>query len=182
MTFPLSVSSQLVTVAELRWRMFLNGLRSKRGKLELVSRIFITIAFAIGGFGGFSAAIGMSWFCVSQDHPERVAFILWGVFFFWQFFPVMATAFTSNPDSSELLRFPLTYRSYFLVRLAYGFFDPASALGTVGVIGVLIGVTIARPLLFPWTLLALYLRALQPHPDTGDLLLDRALAGAAPHA
>ena len=160
MTFPLSVSSQLVTVAELRWRMFLNGLRSKRGKLELVSRIFITIAFAIGGFGGFSAAIGMSWFCVSQDHPERVAFILWGVFFFWQFFPVMATAFTSNPDSSELLRFPLTYRSYFLVRLAYGFFDPASALGTVGVIGVLIGVTIARPLLFPWTLLALFTFAL----------------------
>jgi ABC-2 type transport system permease protein len=74
---------------------------------------------------------------------------------FWQFFPVMATAFTNNPDSSELLRFPLTYRAYFLIRLAYGFFDPASALGTVFVVGVLLGVTIARPLLFPWALIVL---------------------------
>jgi ABC-2 type transport system permease protein len=67
----------------------------------------------------------------------------------------MATAFTNNPDSSELLRFPLTYRSYFLVRLAYGFLDPASALGTVGLLGVLIGVTAARPALFPWAAISL---------------------------
>ena len=46
----------------------------------------------------------------------------------------MATAFTNNPDSAELLRFPLTYRSYFLIRLAYGYFDPASALGTLGLL------------------------------------------------
>src|ERR1700693_397359 len=72
----------------------------------------------------------------------------------------MSTAFTNNPDSSELLRFPLTYRSYFLVRLAYGFFDPASALGTVGLLGILLGVSIARPLLFPWALLVLLTFAL----------------------
>jgi ABC-2 type transport system permease protein len=67
----------------------------------------------------------------------------------------MATAFTNNPDSSELLRFPLSYRAYLLVRLAYGYFDPASALGSVGLLGLLIGVTCARPTLFPWTLLIL---------------------------
>jgi ABC-2 type transport system permease protein len=67
----------------------------------------------------------------------------------------MSTAFTSNPDSSDLLRFPLTYRSYFLIRLAYGFCDPASGLGTVGLIGILLGVSFARPTLLPWTLLVL---------------------------
>jgi ABC-2 type transport system permease protein len=97
----------------------------------------------------------MSWFFVSDGRPELLAIPLWGVFLFWQFFPVMATAFTNNPDSSELLRFPLTYRAYLLVRLAYGYFDPASALGSVGLLGVLIGVTGARPRLFPWTLLVL---------------------------
>jgi ABC-2 type transport system permease protein len=155
MTFA-GVSAQLSAIAELRWRMFVNRLRSKRGKLELVSRIVVTSGFAVGGFAGFAAATGLSYFFVSQGKPELVAILLWAVFLFWQFFPVMATAFTNNPDSSDLLRFPLSYRSYFLVRLVYGFFDPASALGSVGLLGVLLGVTVARPFLFPWTSLVLF--------------------------
>ncbi len=148
-------TGQLTTIAELRWRMFVNGLRSKRGKIELVSRIIVSLAFAFGGLGGFGLATGLSWYFVAHNQADFLPILLWPVFFFWQVFPVMATAFTNNPDSSELLRFPLTYRSFFLIRLAYGFFDPASALGSVGLLGILLGVTIAGPLLFPWALLAL---------------------------
>jgi ABC-2 type transport system permease protein len=155
MRLPDSVTAQLMAVAELRWRMFVNGLRSRRGKAELVSRIVVTALFSIGGFGIFSFAVGMSWYFVSQGEAEYLPVVLWPIFLFWQLFPVMATAFTNNPDSSELLRFPFTYRSYFLVRLAYGFFDPASAVGSVGVIGVLLGVTVASPVLFPWALVVL---------------------------
>jgi ABC-2 type transport system permease protein len=155
MRLPDSVAAQLIAVAELRWRMFVNGLRSRRGKAELVSRIVVTSVFFIGGFGIFSFAIGMSWYLVAQSEAEYLPAVLWPIFLFWQFFPLMATAFTNNPDSSELLRFPFTYRSYFLVRLAYGFFDPASAVGGVGVIGVLLGVTAASPALFPWALVVL---------------------------
>jgi len=147
--------SQLAAVANLRWRMFVNSLRTKRGKMELASRIIVSLAFAIGGLGGFGAAVGSAWYFTSQGKAELLAIVLWPVFFFWQIFPVMATAFTNNPDSSELLRFPLTYRSYFLIRLAYGFFDPASALGSATLFGILIGVTVARPLLFPWALVVL---------------------------
>jgi ABC-2 type transport system permease protein len=159
MTRP-EVSTQLTAIANLRWRMFLNGLRSQRGKIELASRILISLVFVLGGFGGSIAATGFAWYFVSQNNAEYLAILLWPIFFFWQFFPVMSTAFTNNPDSSELLRFPLTYRSYFLVRLAYGFFDPASALGTVSLLGILLGVSIARPLLFPWALLVLLTFAL----------------------
>jgi ABC-2 type transport system permease protein len=146
---------QLNAIASLRWRMFVNGLRSKRAKLELLSRILVTSAFAIGGLGGFALCAGLSWYFVSQGKADYLALLLWPVFFFWQAFPVMATAFTNNPDSSDLLRFPLTYRSYFLIRLSYGMFDPASALGSLALLGTLLGVTVARPLLFPWTLLVL---------------------------
>jgi ABC-2 type transport system permease protein len=156
MTYVTSVRAQLTAIAELRWRMFVNGLRTRRGKTELASRLIVASAFALGGLGAFSACIGMSWFFVSDSRPELLAFPLWAIFLFWQFFPVMATAFTNNPDSSELLRFPLTYRAYFLVRLAYGYFDPASALGSLGLLGVLIGVTFAHPSLFLWTSLALF--------------------------
>lgn len=149
------VLSQLAAVAELRWRMFVNGLRTRRGKLELASRIVVTLAFAVGGFGGFAAATGFAWYFVAQNRPEYLAILLWPIFFFWQVFPIMATAFTNNPDSTELLRFPLSYRSFFLIRLAYGFCDPASALGSVGLLGVLLGITAAKPMLFPWALVVL---------------------------
>jgi ABC-2 type transport system permease protein len=147
--------TQLAAIAELRWRMFLNGLRSKRAKLELASRILVTSAFGVGGFAGFAGAAVASWYLTSEGKAEYLAVVLWPIFFFWQVFPVMATAFTNNPDSSDLLRFPLTYRSYFLIRLAYGYLDPASALGTIFSIGVLLGVGAARPLLFPWALVVL---------------------------
>ena len=155
MTFGTSVRAQLAAIAALRWRMFVNGLRTRRGKMELLSRIVITSVFAIFGFGGFATIVGLSWFGISQDKVEGLTYPMWAIFLFWQFFPLMATAFTNNPDSSELLRFPLSYRAYFLVRLAYGYFDPASVLGTVGLMGVLIGVTAARPTLFPWTAVVL---------------------------
>jgi ABC-2 type transport system permease protein len=152
--------AQLTAIAALRWRMFVNGLRTKRGKMELVSRIIVTAAFALGGLGGFTAATGFAWYFVSQNKAEYLAALFWPIFFFWQVFPVMATAFTNNPDSGDLLRFPLNYSSFFLIRLAYGFCDPASALGCLALFGILLGASVARPLLFPWTLLVVLTFAL----------------------
>ena len=147
--------SQLTAIAWLRWRLFVNSLRSTRGMLELVSRIMVSFAFAIGGFGGaFGMGIAAS-LAISAGKPELLAIPLWFVFIFWQVFPIMATAFTNNPDSSDLLRFPLSYGSYFLVRLAYGAFDVATALGSLWSFGILVGVGFAKPELVPWALLVL---------------------------
>jgi len=146
---------QLAAIADLRWRMFVNSLRTKRGKMELVSRIIVTVAFTGGGLGG-AVGIGLgAYYFVAENRSENLAVLLWPVFFFWQLFPIMATAFTNNPDSSDLLRFPLTYRSFFLIRLAYGFFDPATALGSLWLLGILVGVAAAQPLLLPWALMVL---------------------------
>ena len=109
--------SQLTAIAWLRWRLFSNALRTRRGKLELLSRAIVALAFAGGGLGGAALMGGAAFFFVSEAKPEMLALLLWPVFVFWQGFPIMATAFTNNPDSTDLLRFPLSYRSYFLVRL-----------------------------------------------------------------
>jgi len=156
----LNTRGQLTTIAWVRWRLFRNGLRSTRSQLELVSHLFVSLAFAIGGIGG---AVGMAFaaaLMISAGKPEFLALLLWFVFIFWLVFPIMATAFTDNPDSSDLLRFPLSYRSYFLVRLAYGAFDPATALGSLWSLGILLGVSFAKPALLPWTLLVLLAFAL----------------------
>ncbi|MFZ0805730.1 MAG: hypothetical protein WAN03_06090, partial [Candidatus Sulfotelmatobacter sp.] len=59
---PIRVSAQVTTIANLRWHMFVNGLRSRRGKMELLSRVIVTLAFTVGGFGGFAAASAFAWY------------------------------------------------------------------------------------------------------------------------
>jgi ABC-2 type transport system permease protein len=154
-SFTVHRRGQLAAIAGVRWRLFVNALRTTRGRLELVSRIVVAFAFALGGLGGAAGMGTAAYFFISEGKPEMLALLLWPVFFFWQVFPIMATAFTNNPDSSDLLRFPLSYRAYFLVRLAYGAFDPATALGSLWSFGILVGVVFAKPALLPWTLLVL---------------------------
>jgi ABC-2 type transport system permease protein len=155
MNSSLQKRSQLAAIAWLRWRLFSNSLRNIRGKMELVSRGIVSLSFTLVGLGGATGIAIGSYYCVFAGKPEMLALLLWPVFVFWQGFPIIATAFTNNPDSSELLHFPLSYRSYFLVRLAYGSFDPASALGSAWSLAILLGVGIARPTLLPWTALVL---------------------------
>src|SRR5580700_3957817 len=153
--FTLRTRDQLAAIAELRWRLFVNALRTTRGKLELLSQILIAFAFAVGGLGGaFGMGLAAS-LMISSGKPELLALLLWFVFIFWQVFPIMATAFANGPDASDLLRFPLSYRSYFLVRMAYGACDPATALGCLWLFGILLGVGFTKPSLLPWTLLVL---------------------------
>ena len=144
--------AQLAAIAWLRWRMFANSLRSSRGKAEVISRVIMTIFFGVGGFGGTLACGFAAWYFVSQGKPEMLAVMFWAVFLFWQLFPIMSTAFTNNPDSGDLLRFPLGYRAYFLIRLAYGCFDPATALGCLWLTGMLLGIAAASRLLLVWAL------------------------------
>jgi ABC-2 type transport system permease protein len=159
MTITNNVSSQLATIAYLRWHMFANSLRTTRGKLELASRVVVTVAFTVGGLGGaFGIGTG-AYFFVSQGEPQMLALLLWPVFMFWQLFPLMATAFSNNPDSSDLLRFPLGYPSYFLIRIAYGLFDPATALGSLWLFAIAMGIGFAAPGLLPWSALVLALFA-----------------------
>jgi ABC-2 type transport system permease protein len=151
-----TTSGNLVgAVAWMRWRLFVNSLRTRRGKLELISRGVVWFAFAIVGFGVAAGMGTAAFFFVSQGRPVLLVMLLWPILFFWQVFPIMATAFTNNPDSTDLLRFPLNYGSYFLVRLAYGAADPATALGSLWSFGILVGVGFARPRLLPWALLVL---------------------------
>ena len=147
--------TQLSAIAWLRWRLFLNALRTTQGKLEFLSRVLVSIAFTILALGGSFGMGVLAFFCLSQGKPQWLTLFFWIIFCFWQIFPVMATAFGNNTDSSDLLRFPLSYGSYFLVRLAYGAFDPASAIGGLWSFGIVVGVSFAKPALFPWTLLVL---------------------------
>jgi ABC-2 type transport system permease protein len=147
-------AEQLRAVAALRWRLLVNSLRSVRGRVNLLSRLIVGFAVAGAGFGGSFGIGAACWELTRTDKLEWVALIFWVIFLFWQFFPIMATAFTQNVDTSAMLRFPLTYRTYFLVRLVFGTLDIATALGLCWSAGLVIGVGSAAPRLFPWAVLS----------------------------
>lgn len=151
---------QLAAIAQVRWHIFTHSLRTSRGAAELLSRIAISIVVTGGGIGGAVLLGVAAWYLVSQGKPDGLVLLLWPVFLFWQLFPVMATALSETMDSSHLLRFPLNYPAYVLIRLVYGALDPATVLGTLWLLGITLGVGGARPgVLFLWTAVVLVIFA-----------------------
>jgi len=160
---------QLAAISLLRWQLFLNSLRTLGGRLEMVSRVFSSFGFGILGLGGALGAGFGAWALVSRGHVEEISFLLWPIFLFWQMFPVMASAFSENIDFSNLLRFPLSFRSYALVRIVFGASDSSTLVGAVWLSGLLVGVAVARVSLLPLAALACLLFALF------NLFLSRAI-------
>ena len=145
--------AQLSAIAMVRWRAFVYSLRTRRGSMELASRIFMGLFFAFGGLAGAVGLASGAYYFVSHGRASWLAALFWPIFVFWQLFPVMATAFSESLDPSTLLRFPLSYPSYFLVRVIYGSLDVSTALGLTWVFAITVGVTIANAGLLPAVLL-----------------------------
>jgi ABC-2 type transport system permease protein len=145
LTFSPDMRGQCAAIARVRWQLFVNSMRTIRGRMEVVARGFLFLGFGMGAIVG-SVGLGFTaWYFVSSGRVDWLPVLLWPVFLFWQLFPVMASAFTENVDSSNLLRFPLTFPSYFLIRIAYGSLDPATAMGSFWLLGMAIGIAWASP-------------------------------------
>ena len=164
-----TADGQLRAVALLRARLLINSLRSVRHRLNLVSRaIGVILVLAAGIGGGFALAV-LTWEVTKSGRLEWLALVFWAIFLFWQLFPIMASAFNENLDLSGLLRFPLTYSIYFLVRLIYGALDIATALGLCWLLGIFTGIFAAAPRLSLWAAPTISLFALF------NILLSRAV-------
>lgn len=148
--------AQLQAIAILRWRLFVNSLRSARGRLNLVSRSIAGVMVLAAAVGGAIALAFVAWGMTNERQLAWLSVPFWLITMFWQLFPVMATAFTQNIDATTLLRFPLSYPGYFLVRLIYGALDIATALGMSWSLGLLIGISVANFALAPWALLGIF--------------------------
>ncbi len=151
---------QVAAIVGARWRTFVHSLGTVRGRVEVVSRVLIGLFFALFAVGGAFGMAAGAWAFARQGRLEWLTLLLWPVFLFWQLFPVLTSAFAQTLDSSDLLRFPLSYRLYFLVRLVYGSLDPATAVGSAWLLGIAAGLGLAQPRLFPWAALVLLTFAL----------------------
>ncbi len=144
--------AQLLAIATLRWQLFRNSLRTIRGRLEVISRVFVGLVMGTAWLGvGIGLGAG-AYFLVLQGKTQWLAGLLWVVFLFWQFFPLLASAFTIPFEFTNLLRFPIRFSSFFLLALAYGLFDPASVGGCFWLACIAAGIAFARPVLLLWAM------------------------------
>ena len=150
-----SARAQYVAMAALRWHMFINGLRSKRGAFELGARTVSFVLYAFMGLGLGTILGAGTYALVSNEKWQFLPAVFWVVCILWQVGPVMLASFQEQFDLGILLRFPVRFRSYYLLYVVFGLADVSTIIGALCCLGIWVGVTMARPELFAWTALAL---------------------------
>src|ERR1019366_338701 len=85
--------------------------------------------------------------------------LFWVVFVLWQILPVSLASFQEQFDMGGLLRFPVSFGSFFLLHLIFGLVDISTILGGLCCLGIWVGITAARPGLSAWAALALLVLA-----------------------
>jgi ABC-2 type transport system permease protein len=151
--------AQYAALTRLRWRIFVNGLHSNLGAIELGAR---TIASVLYGFIGLGIGVGAgvyAYVIAAGGQWQYLPIVFWGVCFMWQVVPIMLSTFQEQFDLGALLRFPVGFSSFFLLYIVFGLADVSTILGFLCCIGILIGVTIADSSFFFWTAIVLVLFA-----------------------
>jgi ABC-2 type transport system permease protein len=169
MTTSNNLYRQVSLVILLRWQTFRNGMRSQSEKMHVLGSIALGLFFTILTLGG-SVGIGFAAFEIAGIKGWLyLSMLLWGIFMFWQFVPVLASQTNPGFDGRNLLRFPIKFSAFFLMSAAYGLADPFALAGILWHVTMGIGISIARPDLKWWAALALACSALM------NLLFNRML-------
>lgn len=153
--FGTQARAQYGALARLRWHMFGNSLRSTKGAVEIGARIVVFIVYAGMGLGMGTGAGFSTYALASNGKWQYLAIVFWVVCFLWQVVPVMLASFQEQFDLSCLLRFPVSFQSFFLLYIVFGLVDVSTIIGALCCTGIWIGMLIARPDLILWTTLGL---------------------------
>jgi ABC-2 type transport system permease protein len=144
---------QIRLVAGLRWRILRNSLRKKNNRLDLIGMIFAGIFSSVLVFGLCFAFYAGAYAFLSKGRPGWMASLFWGIFLFWQVFPVLVAGFGASFEFRTLLRFPLSLSAFYIIGLAYGLADFSAIASLCWLLAMTVGATAAKPGLLPAMLL-----------------------------
>jgi ABC-2 type transport system permease protein len=159
--------TQLAAVAWLRWRIFINNFRyaAKRRSaakvvLLIVSRILAWMVIA-GLFVGPIVACGAAGYIAVAHHDlSLIGILTWTIFSISLFVSINISPAVIGFDLTQLLRFPIDFPRYLLVRLFFGLFAIPAVVANLALAAAAIGIGAAQPELFPWAALVLGIFAL----------------------
>jgi ABC-2 type transport system permease protein len=161
-------ATQLLAIAWLRWRIFANGFRrqTSQGKIaglvvSIILRIILWPIFALWIIGPAIGSGFLAWMAVSGHHPQRLSVLFGGIALIWQFIAISGTgiaATASSFDASSLLRFPLRFGRYLVLRMLLGLLTASTIVGCFALFAAAIGITVADPslALAAFVVLAIY--------------------------
>ena len=143
------VWEQVRLIAGLRWRILRNNLRKKNNQWDLIGMILVGV---FGGLAVLGTSVGFffgAYTFLSGRHEAWIALLFWGIFLFWQLFPVFSAGFGAGFEFRTLLRFPLSLRAFYIIGLAYGLSDFAAITSVCWLIAMTIGASVAKPAALP---------------------------------
>ena len=148
-----SVWQQLKLIGGLRWHILRNGLRRKNNRWDLIGMIWAAVFGGALVFGTCFAFYAGTYEFLTKNRPQWIALLFWGLFVWWQVFPLFAAGFGANFEFKTLLRFPLSMRAFYLLGMGYGLADFAAVSSIAWIISMLVGATVARASVVPVLLL-----------------------------
>ncbi len=137
--------AQYAAMAAMRWRVFINGLHSIHGILELGATgiawmfyAFIGLGAGFGlGAGGYAMALHAEW--------QFLPILFWITSILWLTLPIVVASYQEQSDLGILLRFPVRFGSYFTLYLISGLMEASTIVGGLCCFGIWLGVVLARP-------------------------------------
>jgi ABC-2 type transport system permease protein len=147
--------TQYTAMARMRWRLFINGLRSIHGLFDLGATGIAWLLYSILGLSLGAGFCGAAYSLASSASWLYLPILFWAMGFLWLILPIVLASFQQQSDLGILLRFPVRFGSYFLLYVLSGLMEASTIVGVLCCLGVWLGIVIARPDLYLWTMAGL---------------------------
>ena len=143
------VFEQIRLVAGVRWLILKHGLRRKNNVWDLIGMIWLGIVSTAAVIGLSFAFYFGGYEFLKTERAAWLSLLFWGIFLWWQVFPIFVAGFGSNFEFATLLRFPLSQRAFYLLGLGYGLSDFAAISSICWIVCMLAGAMTVRLTVFP---------------------------------
>ena len=147
--------AQFKAIGWIRWRLLVNALRRKGGKAELAARILFYPFLAVFFIGPVIGAGFLGFYAIHGQDASLLFVLTWVIFGAWFFVTAATTLAPPEIDVALLLRFPMRFSAYVLLRFTLGLLATPNVVGTLALVGATVGIAIAQPNLFPWAAMVL---------------------------
>ena len=147
--------TQYAAMGRMRWRMFVNGLRTIHGPRDLGATGIAWLFYSIFGLGLGVGLLASGYSMASRASWQYLPILFWAISILWLMFPIAVASFQEQSYLGTLLRFPLRFGSYFLLDLISGVMEASTIIGILCCLGVGTGIVMARPDLCLWAMAAL---------------------------
>jgi ABC-2 type transport system permease protein len=136
---------QYVAVAAMRWRMFVNGLRSIHGILDLGATGVSWMLYAVFGVGAGFGLGGGGYVMAQHARWQYMPILFWVATVIWLTLSVVAASYQEQSSLGILLRFPVRMGSYFTLYLISGLMEASTIVGSLACLGIWLGIVLSRP-------------------------------------